>query len=81
MKLDKHSTALHKMSKEEDNFVDASPAERVSMIWDLTAEVWSLTDPQRVERRLQKHVTKLIRPRKNPRQALNVSIDMLKKEA
>ena len=32
MKLDKHSTALHKMSKEEDNFVDASPAERVSML-------------------------------------------------
>lgn len=63
MKLDKHATALHKMSKEEDNFVDASPAERVSMIWDLTAEVWSLADPQGVKRRLQKHVTKLIRPR------------------
>lgn len=76
MKLDKHATALHKMSEEEDNFVDASPAERVSMIWDLTAEVWSLADPQGVERRLQKHVTKLIRPRKNPRPALNISIDI-----
>lgn len=62
MKLQKEYTALHKMSKEEDNFVDASPAKRVSMMWDLTAELWSLTDPQGVERRLQRHVAKLIRP-------------------
>lgn len=61
MKLQKQ--ALLKMSEEAPPFVDATPAERVSMIWDLTAEVWSLTDPQGVERRLQRDVAKLIRPR------------------
>ncbi len=65
MKLQKQYTALKKMSKEEDNFVDATPAERVSMIGDLTAELWSLSDPQGVERRLQRNVAKLIRPKKD----------------
>lgn len=63
MRVQKQYIALKKMSKEAPPFVDGSPAERVSMIWDLTAEVWSLTDPQGVERRLQRDVAKLIRPR------------------
>jgi len=72
MKLQKQYTALEKMSKEEDNFVDATQAERVSMIWDLTAELWSLSDPQGVERRLQRNVAKLIRPKKDHGEKTNL---------
>ncbi len=36
------------------------------MLWDLTAELWSLTDPQDVERRLQRRAAKLIRSRGTP---------------
>jgi len=41
------------MTKEYDCYVDASPRERVSFVWQLTAELWSLKDKQNVEQRLQ----------------------------
>ncbi len=49
------------MTKQDDCYVDASPQERVSFIWELTAELWSLKSPQYVERRLQRNVTNLIK--------------------
>lgn len=49
------------MTKQDDCYVDASPRERVSFIWQLTAELWSLKDKQNVEQRLQRNVTNLIR--------------------
>ncbi len=54
-------TTLKKMTKEEDHYVDASPGERVSFIWQLTAELWSLKDKKNVEQRLQRDVTNLIK--------------------
>ncbi|MBW7989522.1 MAG: hypothetical protein FVQ84_05835 [Planctomycetes bacterium] len=52
---------MKKMAKQDDCYVDASPRERVSFIWQLTAELWSLKDKQNVEQRLQRNVTNLIR--------------------
>ena len=52
---------LKKMTKEDDCFVDASPQQRIAFMWELTAELWSLKDSKCAERRLQRHVTNLIK--------------------
>ncbi|MFC1478085.1 hypothetical protein ACFL57_01340 [Candidatus Margulisiibacteriota bacterium] len=59
MKLDKKHAILKKQSKKDDSFVDASPQERLGMIWDITAEIWSLKDSKSVKRRLQRNITNL----------------------
>ena len=61
MKVMRNHATLKKMTKQDDCYVDASPRERVSFIWQLTAELWSLKDKQHVEQRLQRDVTNLIR--------------------
>lgn len=50
-----------KQTKEDDSFVDSSFQERVSFVWELTVEIWSLKGSENVERRLQRHVANLIR--------------------
>ena len=42
MKLAKNHVKLIKMSREEDSFVKASPAERVSFMWELTEKNYIL---------------------------------------
>ena len=61
LKVNRKIVKLKKMSKDDDSFVDASPAERISMMWELTAEVWSLKDKSIAQRRLQRHITRLIK--------------------
>jgi hypothetical protein len=61
MKLEKSAVKLTKLTKSDDSFVNASPSELVSFMWELTAEVWSLRGADYVERRLQRNVTKLIK--------------------
>ena len=61
MKVMRNRIALKRMTKHDDCYVDASSQERVSFIWELTAELWSLKDKQHVERRLQRNVTNLIK--------------------
>ena len=52
---------LGKITKNEDDFVEISPSERVSFMWELTAELWSLIKSPYVERRLQRNITNLIK--------------------
>ena len=61
MKLDRTKTQLKKQTKQDDCFVNASFQERISFVWDLTSELWSLQGNRDAERRLQRHVTNLIR--------------------
>ncbi len=64
MKMDRKKTSLKKMSKEPDPYyMDASPQERLSFMWELTVELWSLQGMENVERRLQRNVAKLIKQR------------------
>lgn len=60
MKMQRNKVKLMKMTKDDDPFVDASPQECVGMMWELTAELWSLTGAFDVEQRLQRNVTRLI---------------------
>lgn len=48
MKLDKSHTKLMKMTHEDDSFVAGPPAVRVGMIWELTQELWSLRNRQKM---------------------------------
>ena len=61
MKLRKTITNLKKLTKRDDSFVDASPRELISFMWELTAEIWSLRGADYVKRRLQRNVTNLIK--------------------
>ena len=61
MKLDRMKTQLKKQTKQDDCFVNTSFQERISFVWELTSELWSLKGAEYVERRLQRHVTNLIR--------------------
>lgn len=61
MKLNKNCVVLKTLQKEEDAFVNASPSDRVSFIWELTSEIWSLKEDNNVKRRLQRNVTNLIK--------------------
>ena len=61
MKVNRKITHLKKLTQKDDSFVNASPAERVSFMWELTAEIWSLRGSDYVERRLQRNVTNLFK--------------------
>jgi hypothetical protein len=60
IRLQKNLTRLRKLSDDDDNFVDASPAERLGMMWELTAEIWSLRGNDIAQQRLQRHVASLV---------------------
>ncbi len=61
MEMNRRYVVLKRMSDREDDFVQAPPAERLLMIWELTSEIWSLSDPEHVQRRLQRNVVSLTR--------------------
>jgi len=63
MQVLRDQVALKKLSEPEDNFVKAPPSERILFMWELTAELWSLTDPGNAQRRLQRDVVHLTRLR------------------
>lgn len=50
-----------KSPEAEDNFVDLPPAERVSLVWDLTEEIFSLSGEYDVKSRLQRDVITIIK--------------------
>lgn len=64
MRVQKDRVKLKMLSDEDDDFVDASPAERLGMIWELTAELWSLRGQDCAQQRLQRHVASLVRQRR-----------------
>ena len=62
MKMDRKHTAIYKMTDKQNNdYVVGSAEERILLVWPLTKEVASLSKKHDVERRLQRHVTRLMR--------------------
>ncbi|GJL55246.1 MAG: hypothetical protein NPIRA02_23780 [Nitrospirales bacterium] len=61
MQMNRRVVALKKLTDPDDNYVKATPSERVSYIWELTAELWSLTGKGNAEQRLQRDVVALNR--------------------
>jgi|Deesub1362A_J573_1020465.scaffolds.fasta_scaffold08065_3 hypothetical protein len=61
MRVERNKVYLGKISQNDEGFAKISPAERVSFVWELTAEIWSLRKSPYVKRRLQRNVTNLIK--------------------
>jgi hypothetical protein len=61
MRVERNKVYLGKISQNDKGFAKISPAERVSFVWELTAEIWSLRESPYVKRRLQRNVTNLIK--------------------
>jgi hypothetical protein len=61
MKVNRNKTYLGKVAKNDEGFVEMSSAERISFMWELTAELWSLRKSIYVKRRLQRNITNLIK--------------------
>jgi hypothetical protein len=60
--MDRKQTALYRISdRRNDDFVPGTPADRISLVWPLTQEVASLSKKYDAERRLQRHITRLVR--------------------
>ncbi len=61
MKVDREKIHIGKRSKNDEGFVKAPAAQRVSFMWDLTAELWSFKKSTYAQRRLQRNITALIK--------------------
>lgn len=61
MKVNRNKVYIGKTSENDEGFARVSPAEGVSFMWELTAELWSLRKSPDVERRLQRNITNLIK--------------------
>ena len=60
--MDKMHTAIGRMTDHrQDDYVPGTPEERIRLVWTLTREITSLSVKHDAERRLQRHVTCLIR--------------------
>ena len=59
MKLNKNKVKLSMMnSVVDDEYVNASIAERIEMVWDITIQLWSIAKKGEIsaQSRLQRHV-------------------------
>ncbi len=45
----------------DDGYIDSSPADRLSLVWELTKKQYSLTGMFDAEARLQRHVVHIIK--------------------
>ena len=61
IKVKRQITSLKKGFDNDPGFMDASAEERISFMWELTQEIWSLKDKKGAQRRLQRHITALIK--------------------
>ena len=56
-----HTAKYQMRAKRNDDYVSGTPEYRIGLVWPLTEEVTSLSVKHDAERRLQRHVTCLIR--------------------
>ena len=60
--MNRENTVIYRMAdRRNDDFVPGTPAERMSLVWPLTQEIASLSKKHDAERRLQRHITRLVR--------------------
>lgn len=64
MRLDRSRTALRSIKENDNGYVNAPPNECISLVWEITREVWSFKGDSSAERRLQRTVTNLFREKR-----------------
>ena len=61
MRLDKSRAVIKSLKDRDSGYVNASPEDRVSFVWEITREVWALKGGHGAERGLQRTVANLIK--------------------
>ena len=62
MKMNRKHTAIFRIAEHRnDDYVPGTPEDRLKLVWPLTLEITSLSKKHDAERRLQRHLTRLIR--------------------
>ena len=62
MNMDRKHTAIYRMTdNRNEDYVTGSAEYRILLVWPLTKEIASLSSKYDVERRLQRHITNLVR--------------------
>lgn len=60
--MNRKHTAIYRISdRRNDDFIPGTPEDRISLVWPLTREITSLSEKHNAERRLQRHITCLVR--------------------
>jgi hypothetical protein len=60
--MNRNYTAKYRMTDHRnDDYVPGTPEDRLKLVWPLTREIASLSVKHDAERRLQRHVTRLVR--------------------
>ena len=57
--VDRSQAVLIKGKMPTSDYVDAPPARRVALVWEITEELWSITGKTDAQRRLQRDVATL----------------------
>ena len=62
MNMNREYTDKYKMTDARDvDYVPGTPESRILLVWPLTKEISCLSEKHDAERRLQRHVTRLVR--------------------
>jgi hypothetical protein len=62
MNMNRKRTAIYRMTDNRNvDYISGTPEDRILLVWPLTKEIASLSVKHDVERRLQRHVTRLVR--------------------
>ena len=57
--VDRSKAVLIRDKTQTSDYVNATPARRVALVWELTEELWSITGRTDAQRRLQRDVATL----------------------
>jgi hypothetical protein len=61
-RLKRNQTRLIKQTEDQDNgYVEGTPAYRLSLVWEITKDVYAFTGSRDAERRLQRDAATLVR--------------------
>ena len=61
-KVDRSVTRMmHLKDGDDDGYVEGDPATRISLVWEISCDVWSFMRKDNAQRRLQRDVATLIR--------------------
>ncbi|GAB4219417.1 MAG TPA: hypothetical protein PL059_05295 [Spirochaetota bacterium] len=63
-KLERKIVAKKSLKEVESEYIEATPEERISMVWEITCDTWAFMSDTNVERRLQRNITAVIRRRR-----------------
>ena len=54
-------TTLQTQGNDDDVIIDATPAERMGMVWQLTLDAWEFLDPESAQSEFQRHIVRVQR--------------------